>query len=84
MHQILSSYSASISELKKNPSALIESAGGQPIAVLNHNRPTAYLVGAETFERLIELIDDIELSKLAVKRLAQKTTKACHNCGLKI
>ena len=73
MHQILSAYSASISELKKNPSALIESAAGQPIAVLNHNRPTAYLVAAETFERMIDLLDDMDLSKLAIKRLTQKS-----------
>ncbi len=42
--------SVSITELKKNPSAIIDNAHGQPIAILNHNRPTAYLVPASTFE----------------------------------
>lgn len=36
--------SVSITELKKNPSAIIDNAHGQPIAILNHNRSTAYLV----------------------------------------
>jgi antitoxin StbD len=72
MNQILSSYSVSISELKKNPSALINESGGQPIAVLNHNKPTAYLISAETFENIVDSLDDIELNKLALKRLNQK------------
>lgn len=72
MNQILSSYSVSISELKKNPSALLTEAGGLPIAVLNHNRPTAYLVSADTFESMMESLDDKELSDIAVKRLAGK------------
>lgn len=46
--------SVSITELKKNPSAVIESAHGQPIAILNHNRPTAYLVPASTFEAMTQ------------------------------
>ena len=47
MESVLASCSASISELKKNPSALIDKSDGEPIAILNHNRPTAYLVPAE-------------------------------------
>lgn len=46
--------SVSITELKKNPSAIIDNAHGQPIAILNHNRPTAYLVPASTFEAMTQ------------------------------
>lgn len=46
--------SVSITELKKNPSAIIDNAHGQPIAILNHNRPTAYLVPAATFEAMTQ------------------------------
>ncbi|HHJ35153.1 MAG TPA: type II toxin-antitoxin system Phd/YefM family antitoxin, partial [Gammaproteobacteria bacterium] len=49
MKQVLSSCSASISELKKNPTALLNEAEGSPIAILNHNVPTAYLIPAETY-----------------------------------
>lgn len=48
MEQVLSSYSASISELKMNPTALLNEAEGLPIAILNHNVP-AYLIPAETY-----------------------------------
>lgn len=73
MQQIFSSYSASISELKKNPSALIGESGGAPIAVLNHNKPTAYLIPAETYEKMLESLDDLEMLKTAKKRLKLKS-----------
>ncbi len=41
MESVLAGCSASISELKKNPSALIKQAEGEPIAILNHKKPTA-------------------------------------------
>ena len=69
MRHMLAEYTASISELKKNPSALISSANGAPIAVLNHNVPTAYLIPATTYERLVEAFDDAELRKIVARRL---------------
>ena len=54
MQAIYAKHAASITELKKNPSQLISSAEGRPVAILNHNQATAYLVPAETFERILE------------------------------
>ncbi|MBB1436088.1 type II toxin-antitoxin system Phd/YefM family antitoxin [Pseudoalteromonas sp. SG43-6] len=70
MRQILADCSASISELKKNPTALLNEADGSAIAILNHNKPAAYLVPAQTYEFLMELIDDIELAKIVESRRA--------------
>lgn len=68
MRQILADCSASISELKKNPTALLNEADGSAIAILNHNKPTAYLVPAETYELLMDMIDDYELAKIVEDR----------------
>lgn len=70
MRQILADCSASISELKKNPTALLNEADGSAIAILNHNKPVAYLVPAQTYELLMEMIDDIELAKIVESRRA--------------
>lgn len=70
MRQILADCSASISELKKNPTALLNEADGAAIAILNHNKPAAYLVPAQTYEFLMEMIDDIELAKIVESRRA--------------
>ena len=72
MRQVLADFSVSISELKKNPSALLSQASGSPIAVLNHNKPAAYLIPAETYEALIDMIEDYELAQLVEERRADK------------
>ena len=73
MSPVLSPFSASISELKKNPSQLIEQAGGETVAILNHNKPTAYLVPAETYEWINNLIEDHELRTIIEQREAERS-----------
>ena len=68
MRQILADCSVSISELKKNPTALLNEADGAAIAILNHNKPAAYLVPAETYEWLMDVVDDYELGQVVEER----------------
>ncbi len=68
IHAILS---ASISEFKKNPSALLTQADGEIFALLNHNKPTAYIVPAKTYEIMMAAIENMELLELAKSRLAE-------------
>ncbi len=73
MRKVLSDYSASISELKKNPTALLNHAQGAPIAILNHNTPAAYFVPAETYEWLMDQLEDFELTQIVQERVHEKT-----------
>lgn len=72
MKQVLSSCSASISELKKNPTALLNEAEGSPIAILNHNIPAAYLIPADTYEWLMDKLEDAELAQIVNDRMNEK------------
>ena len=54
MEQVLATRSVSITELKRRPSAVLEQAGAEPVAVLNHNRPAAYLLSPEVYESMLE------------------------------
>ena len=74
MESVLARYSASISELKKNPSSLIEQSKGEPIAILNHNKPTAYLIPAETYEQMLEQIEDYQLGVIVRERQQEKSS----------
>ena len=62
----------SISELKRNPQAVIDEACGEVIALLNRNKPTAYIIPAETYEKLLELAEDLELGRIIEERKAEK------------
>jgi antitoxin StbD len=72
MKQVLSNLSASITELKKNPSSLLKKASGEPVVILNHNKPTAYLVPAEAYEILMERLEDYELGAIVLQRAIEK------------
>ncbi|WP_040071140.1 type II toxin-antitoxin system Phd/YefM family antitoxin [Pseudomonas batumici] len=74
MQSILSNMVVSISELKKNPSAVLSGAGGAPVAVLNHNRVMGYMVPADMFETMMERLDDLDLAQLARARIEANET----------
>ncbi|NKQ40721.1 MAG: antitoxin [Sulfurovum sp.] len=69
MTQILANYTASISELKKSPSSVIEDAGGEAVAILNHNKPSAYIVPSKLYEEMMDVIDDYYLAQEVRERL---------------
>ena len=71
-HPILADISAGISELKKNPMAIIEQSEGAPIAILNRNEPVFYAVPAKAYEALMDKLEDIELAQIVNERLDQK------------
>lgn len=71
MQSVLADKAISVSELKKNPSAVIGSADGGPVAVLNHNRVMGYLVPAEVYEAMIERLEDLELAEIARARAGE-------------
>lgn len=68
VYPILAENATSISELKKNPMAVIAQAGGMPVAVLNRNQPAFYCIPAKEYELLMQHIDDLELAQLVRER----------------
>jgi antitoxin StbD len=74
MEKILSKYSVSISELKKNPTAVLQSANGESVAILNHNKPTAYLIPAELYGMMMEVAEEYELMNLVKERENEKAS----------
>lgn len=75
METLLAGASVSITELKRNPSAVIEAADNEAVAVLVHNKPSAYLVPAQAYQRLIDRLEDLELAELARTRAGERRVK---------
>ncbi|MEB7891726.1 type II toxin-antitoxin system Phd/YefM family antitoxin [Hafnia alvei] len=75
---ILSTTTASITELKTNPMATVNSGDGYPVAILNRNQPAFYCVPAKLYEQMLEFIDDQELANLVKERSEQ----ALHDVNL--
>ena len=49
-------FTASISDLKKNPTEVALSGDGEAVAILNRNKPAFYCVPPELYQRLIDAL----------------------------
>ena len=69
MHSVLSQNCVSVTELKRNYTQVLLQANNQPVAVLNHNRPEAYLLPAAMYEKLLDQLGDAQAAQLVRERL---------------
>jgi antitoxin StbD len=82
MEQILADQSVGISELKANPNAVIDGADGCAVAILNRNRPVAYLIPAAAWEALLDRLEDYELGAIVRERQNEPTVEVDINNDL--
>jgi antitoxin StbD len=68
MQRVEAQVAVSVSDLKKNPTAIVDDAQGSAIAILNHNRVMAYMVPARTYEAMMDALDDQALVEIAKAR----------------
>lgn len=68
MQTIHAAKTVSVTELKRNFSSILTQAADDPVAVLNHNRPEAYLLSAAHYERLLERLEDLEDMRMVRER----------------
>lgn len=73
MHTIHADQAISMSEFKKNPTAVLKQAKHKPVAVLNHNKPAFYMIEPELFEALLEEVADRDLYRKVAERRASKS-----------
>ena len=69
MDTIYSNKTVSVTELKRNFAEIIQQADDSPVAILNHNRPEAYLLPAAHYERLLAYLEDLEDAKVVQERI---------------
>lgn len=51
MEAILAPTSVDISELKANPTAVLEASGDKPVAILNRKKPVGYMLTATAWKK---------------------------------
>jgi len=67
--RMMAGMSASITDFKANPNAVIEQSGGEAVAVLKSNEPCFYAVPPKLFEAMTEAMEDLALLMQANARL---------------
>lgn len=74
---ILAEKSVSISALRNNPAQYF---GNEPVAVLNHNKPAGYLLGAALFEEIVKMLSALEESQTFIGRFQPRGAELAELC----
>ena len=69
VERMMAGVSASTTDFKANPNAIIQQSGGEAVAVLKSNAPCFYAVPPELFEMMAEAVEDLALLTQARERL---------------
>lgn len=72
--RVMASMSASITDFKANPNAVIDRSEGEAIAVLKSNAPCFYAVPPELYEAMFAAMEDLALLMQANARLKDGKT----------
>ena len=76
---ILTTTSASVTELKKDPMNTVAAGEGFPVAILNRNEPVFYCIPRKAYEVLMDKLEDSELNAIADARKGQKKVRVSIN-----
>jgi antitoxin StbD len=68
MEAIHAGLTVSVTELKRNFAGVLATAKDAPVAVLNHNKPEAYLLSARHYESMVNALEDMEDKRLVEER----------------
>jgi len=71
VQSVYSDKTVSVSEFKRNPSAVLREAEGETLAVLNRNQVDFYAVPAKLYEQMALLLEDMEDREMAAIALSR-------------
>lgn len=72
MDAVLAELTVSMTEFKKNPSKVIKEAGRTPVAVLNHNKASFYIIEPAVYETILEDLYDSRMTPVIQERQRQR------------
>jgi antitoxin StbD len=68
MNRVFAECATTLDELRRDPAAVLATAGDEAVAILDQDKPAAYLISADAFEKLLERLDDAELAAVVKQR----------------
>jgi antitoxin StbD len=68
---ILADVGVSISDLKRNPAAVVAEAKLHQVAILSRNKPVAYVVSPEVWDHILDVLDERKLVREAQEALEE-------------
>lgn len=72
-HKIYAPATVSMTDLRR--ASINDIVSDAPVAVLNHNKPTAYLLSADYYEALLDQLENMDLAEIVKARRGGSTVK---------
>lgn len=66
---VMSEVTVSISDLKKNPNAVVAECRKRQVAITNRGRAVAYIVSPEVWDHILDVFDEHQLAREFADRL---------------
>lgn len=66
---IMADVTVSISDLKKNPAAVVAEARKRQVAITSRNRAVAYVISPEVWDHILDVFDDRKFEREYEERL---------------
>jgi antitoxin StbD len=64
MESLLASHCVSMAEFEHSPHSIFDWAQERPVAVMQHDRPAAYMLNAHSYETMINRLEVMRLREL--------------------
>jgi antitoxin StbD len=66
---VMAEVTVSISDLKKNPNAVVAESRKRQVAITNRGRAVAYIVSPEVWDHILDVFDERQLAREFADRL---------------
>ena len=76
MDKVLTQIMTSTSEFRNDIPGALARAKRRPFAVLNNNKPSFYVISPEDFEKIAEVIFDLQVTPLLESRIESARTNS--------
>jgi len=57
-----------LTEFRKNPLTVVQKGDGEPVSILRQGQPVFYVIPPETFERMMDALEDVDLLEIIRER----------------
>ncbi len=68
---IMADVTVSISDLKKNPAAVVAEARKRQVAITSRNRAVAYVVSPEVWDHILDVFDERKMVREAIEAIEE-------------
>ena len=81
VNRIYSKNTASVTELKNSPGAILEKSSREVVVILSNNKPLYYIVDPEEYERMVLTLETFQRASIDIESVKGSFKKSKNKLG---